>query len=290
VLQVNDLQWPTDEAFDFIKKGLYIQDLERALQEVMAREALRQELVAKGAWLSDEEFTRRYDEYRAPFDATPFNVEIIATRFKGFPCLEAFRARWRLIASFTEMIKDDLVDEKLQAHANEHAGFFADGQVGVDLIAFMGRNISTGAWEPDGLDKAKARCEAVLTALEKGEIDFEEAHRKHGEFYSNDEKRGRLGLLPLNQVKQYLRESEFTQLMDGYSLASYLFYEAPVGKTVGPLPGPDCWFIARVNMRTPPRKTIDVKNERERLLVREDYITTRFFAWANEVIGRAKFD
>lgn len=290
VLQVNDLQWPTDEAFDFIKKGLYVQDLERALQEVMSREALRQALESKDAWLSDEEFTRRYDEYRQPFDTTPFTVEIIATRFKGFPCLEAYRARWRLVASFTEMIKDELTDENLQAHAEKHAGFFADGQVGCDLIAFMGKNITTGAWEPDGMDKAKARCEAVLASLEKGELTFDEAHRKHGEFYANDENRGRLGLKPLNQVKQYLRESEFTQLMDGYSLASYLFYEVPVGKTVGPLPGPDCWFIARVNTRTPPRKTINVKNERERQLVREDYITYRFFDWANEIIGKAKFD
>ena len=70
-----------------------MQDLERALQEVAAREALRQELVSKGAYLGDEEFKRRYDEYREPYDSTPFTVEIVATRFKGFPCLEAYRAR-----------------------------------------------------------------------------------------------------------------------------------------------------------------------------------------------------
>ena len=41
----------------------------------------------------------RPDEYRQPYDSTPFTVEIIATRFKGYPCLEAFRSRWRLISS-----------------------------------------------------------------------------------------------------------------------------------------------------------------------------------------------
>jgi hypothetical protein len=290
VLQVNDLQWGTEEAFDFVKKGLYVQDLERAIQEVVAREALRQELVAAGAYLSDEEFVRRYDEYRAPFDSTPFTVEIIATRFKGYPCLEAFRARWRLVASFAEMIKAELDDEHLQAHAEKFAAFFADGQTAVDLIPYMARSPKTGAWEPDGMDKAKERCLAAMAAMEQGELTFDQALQRHTEFYPNDEKKGRLGLLPLNQVKQHLRESEFTQLHDGFSLADYLFFEAPIGKTVGPLPGPDGWYLARVNTRTPPRKRVDVKNERERQLVREDYVTRRFFEWANEVVGRLKLD
>jgi hypothetical protein len=48
--------------------------------------------------------------------------------------------------------------------------------------------------------------------------------------------------------------------------------------------------IARVNSRTPARRAIDVKVERERELVKEDYVTCRFFAWAAEVVGKAKFD
>jgi hypothetical protein len=290
VLQVNDLTWGTEEAFDFVKKGIYAQDLERAIQEVVAREALRQELVAAGAYLDDEEFQRRYDEYREPFDSTPFTVEIIATRFKGYPCLEAFRARWRLVASFGDMIKDEITDDNLQAHADKFAAFFADGQTAIDVIPFMARSPKTGAWEPDGMEQAKARCEAAFAAMEKGELTFDQALQRHTEFYQNDEKKGRLGLLPLNQVKQQLRESEFTQLLDGFSLAHYLFFEAPIGKTVGPLPGPDGWFLARVNTRTPARKKVDVKNERERQLVREDYVTYRFFEWANEVISKVKLD
>lgn len=290
VLKVNDLQWTTQEAFDFIKKGLFVQDLERAMQEVVVREALRQELVAKGAYISDEEFLRRYDEYRQPYDTTPFTVEVIATRFKGYPCLEAFRARWRLITSFGDLIKSEINDENLQAHADKRGAFFADGQLDVSLIPFQARNPKTGAWEPDGMTAAKARCEAVFAALEKKEMTFDQALDKHTEFFSNDEKRGRLGLLPLNQLKQQLRESEFTQLLDGFSLAEHLFFDAEVGKTIGPIAGADGWFIVRVNTRTPARRKIDVKVERERELVREDYVTVRFFDWAKNVIGRAKFE
>jgi hypothetical protein len=290
VLRVNDLEWTTQEAFDFIKKGLFVQELERAMQEVVVREALRQELIKKGAYLSDEDFMKRYDEYRQPYDSTPFTVEMIATRFKGYPCLEAFRARWRLITSYGDMIKDELTDENLQAHADKRAAFFADGQVDVHLIPFQARNPKTGAWEPDGMTAAKARCEEAFARLEKKEMTFDQMLDKHTEFFSNDEKRGRLGMLPLNQLKQQIRESEFTQLLDGWSLAEFLFFDAEVGKTIGPIQGADSWFIARVNVRTPARRKVDVKSEKDRDLVKEEYITTRFFKWAPEVMARAKVE
>jgi hypothetical protein len=290
VLKVNDLEWSTTDAYEFIKQGLYVQDLERAMQEVAVREALRQELVAKNSFVSDEEFQRRYEEYRQPYDSTPFTVEVIATRFKGYPCLEAFRARWRLMTSFSDMIKADITDSNLQAHADKRNAFFADGQVDVNLIPFQARNPKTGAWEPGGMDAAKQRCEAVFAALEKKEMTFDQALDKHTEFFSNDDKRGRFGMLPLNQLRQQLRESEFTQLLDGFSLAEHLFFDAEVGKTVGPIAGADGWFIVRVNARSPARRKIDVKVERERELVREDYVTCRFFEWASGVIARAKFE
>ncbi|MFT4513901.1 MAG: hypothetical protein ACI91B_002607, partial [Planctomycetota bacterium] len=72
VLRVNDLEWSTQDAFNFVKKGLFVHDLERAMQEVAVREALRQELVSKGVFISDEEFASRYDTYREPYDSTPF--------------------------------------------------------------------------------------------------------------------------------------------------------------------------------------------------------------------------
>ncbi|MBK8099679.1 MAG: hypothetical protein IPK26_21445 [Planctomycetes bacterium] len=288
VLSVNGIEWKTAEAFEFVKQGLFVQDLERAMQEVVVREALRQELAGKGVYVSDEEFQTRYEEYRKPYDSTPFTVEVIATRFKGYPCLEAFRARWRLITSYGDLIKNEINDDNLQAHADKFAAFFADGQVSIDVIPFQARNPKTGAWEPDGMQKSKDRAEEVFAALEKGSMTFDEALNSKGEFFANDEKKGRFGFLPLNQVKQQLRESEFTQLLDGYSVASFLFYEAEVGKTVGPILGPDGYLIARVNARTPARRKIDVKVERERELVREDFINHRFMEWANEIIGKAK--
>jgi len=247
-------------------------------------------LVKQGVFISDEEFTSRYDTYREPYDSTPFTVEVIATRFKGYPCLEAFRARWRLISSYTDLIKEEITDEALQAHANERAAFFADGQCDVSVIPFQGRNQITGAWMPGGMEAAQKRCEAVFAKLESGEMTFDDALKAHTEFFANDEKRGLLGMLPLNQLRQQLRENEFTQLLDGFAIADHLFFDAEVGKTIGPIAGPESWVICRVNGRTPPRRSINVKVERERELVYEDYITQRFLKWANEVIAKAKFE
>ncbi len=290
VIEVNGNKWPTEDAFEYVRKGLYVQDLERALQEVVVREALRQELVKQGVYVSDEDFLKRYEEYRKPYDDTPFTVEIISTKFKGYPCLEAFRARWRLITSFSDLIKKDFTDENLQAHADKHAAFFADGNVNVDIIPFQGRSQKTGGWEPDGMEKARKRCEDVFAKLEKKEVKFDEALTKFGEFFANDEKKGLLGSLPLNQLKQQFRESEFTELLDGFSLSSFLFYEAEVGKAYGPLLGPDGYYIARVNSRSPAQRKLDVKVQRERELVTEDYLNHRFMQWANEVISRVKVD
>jgi hypothetical protein len=49
-------------------------------------------------------------------------------------------------------------------------------------------------------------------------------------------------------------------------------------------------MLARVNTRTPPRKRIDVKEERQRQLVREDYVNRRFFVWANDILAHVKLD
>jgi hypothetical protein len=290
VLRVNDLEWSTQDAFEFIKKGLFVHDLERAMQEVAVREALRQELVSKGAFISDEEFATRYDTYREPYDSTPFTVEVIATRFKGYPCLEAFRARWRLISSFSDLIKDEINDENLQKHAVKRGAFFADGQCDVSVIPFQGRNKITGAWAPDGMEDAKKRCAAVFAQMEAGELTFDQALEQHTEFFANDEKRGLLGMLPLNQLRQQCRENEFTQLLDGFAISDHLFFDAEVGKTIGPVAAPEAWLICRVNSRTPARRQVNVKVERERELVREDYITYRFLEWANGIIAKSKFE
>lgn len=288
-LAVNDRTWATADAYREIQTGLYVQELERAVGEVTINEALHQALAKAGFLLTEEEFRAEFEAYRKQYDDTPFNTEVIATAFKGYPSLEAFRQRWRLIRSFERMIEADMNDtEKLQAHANTFAAFFGDGQVNVDLIQFMGRDLKTGAWVPGGLDAAGKRADAVMKLIEEG-ADFDEMHQTHGEFYATDKEKGRLGSKSLNQIRQAVRESEFNDLLTGYSLAAHLYYDAKPGTVVGPLRGPDAWFVARVNSRTPSAKTVNLTEERTRELVRQDYVNWRFLEWANQVVASTEF-
>jgi hypothetical protein len=288
-LQVNDKTWSTEAAFQQIESGLYEQDLERAVAEVVVREALKQELVAAGAYLDDETFRADFEEYRKPYDETPFNVEVIATAFKGYPSLEAFRQRWRLIRSFERMIEKDINDDSLQAHGDQFQAFFSDGQVNVDVIQFYARDLKTGAWVPNGMVDAAAKAEAAMKAIEDG-AKFDDVLRERGEYYATDKEKGRLGSKSLNQLRQALRESEFSDLLLGDSIGTHLFYDAQPGQVLGPLRGWDAWFIARVNSRTPPRSKVNIADERTRELVKQDYVNHRFLQWANEVVGRAKFE
>ena len=286
-LRVNGRDWPTSEAFDFVKTSLSNRDIETAMKEVVILEALRQELVAKGAYLSDDDFRKAFDEYQKPYEGSPFTVEVIAVNFRGFPSLEAFRARWRLIRSFQNLIADEMTDEGLQAHAEEYARFFAEGQVVVDMIPFLARDLQTAGWLPNGLEEAEKRAMAVMKRLEAGE-SFDELLTSEGEFFSNDKERGRLGSKTLNQLRQSMRENEFLDLLRGFSLGDYLFYEAPVGKVVGPLEGPDGYFLARVSNRLPARQKPNISQPRTRELVEQDFVNRRFLEWANEVMARTE--
>ena len=62
------------------------------------------------------------------------------------------------------MIKDEITDENLQAHADKFGAIFADGQCSIDVIPFQARDPKTGAWQPDGMAKAKERADAVFGA------------------------------------------------------------------------------------------------------------------------------
>ena len=192
VLSVNGRTWSAEDAFEVVRAGVYAQDMERALAEVVIREALRQELVKSGHYMDDEEYSTRWDVYREPFDKTPFDTRLIAVTFKGYPCLEAFRQRWRLINSFQDMIADDITDENLLAHGERFKALFSDGRISFDMIPFVGRNPATRAWRPNGMEEARKRAEEAFELLEKGEITFEDLKEQRGEFPPNNEDRGEL--------------------------------------------------------------------------------------------------
>jgi hypothetical protein len=287
VLDVNGRRWSTDDAFAQVKEGLFLQDMETAISELVCREALKQELVAKDSYLSDAEFVEQFSEYRKQFDSTLFNTEMIARAFKGYPTLEAFRTRWRLMKSYEDMIAKSVNDDLLQAHADQHKRFFADGSVNVDVIAFLGKDQRSGAWVANGMAAARARADQALAEIRGAQKTFDQTLDARGEYFQMDKERGRLGSKSLNELRRSLRESEYTDLLQGFSLGYFIYYEAEVGKVLGPVKGTDAWYLVRVNSRAPAKQPVSVKDERNRELVKQDFLTHRFLEWSKDVLDRA---
>ena len=76
---------------------------------------------------------------------------------------------------------------------------------------------------------------------------------KQGEFYVTEDHKGRLGSKSLNQLRQALRENEFTDVLYGFSVGAYLFHEAEPGTIVGPLRGPEGYLRGARQLADPRR-------------------------------------
>ena len=288
VLEVNGRRWHVKDAFEQVKEGLFVQDMETAVSELVCREALKQELEKNNSYLGDEEFRKEFEEYRKQFDNTLFNTEMIARAFKGYPTLEAFRTRWRLMRSYEKMIDKEVNDDVLQSHAERHKRFFADGNVNADVITFLGRDQRSGAWVPNGMAEAKKRADTALATIKGGDKTFDQVLESRGEYYPQDKERGRLGGKSFNELRRSLRESEYADLLQGFSLGYFIFYDAPVGKVLGPVKGPDAWYLVRVNARAPAKQPVSVKDQRTRDLVKQDFLTYRFLEWSKDVLAKTK--
>ncbi len=289
VVEVNGMKWKTDEAFNEVKEAMFLQDMEKAYTEVVIREALKQELQKQGAFLSDEKFSKLYDEYNKDYEGTLFNLDMIARAFKGYPTLEAFRQRWRLMRSFEDLIAKEINDDNLQNHADRHKRFFADGSVNVDVIPFIAKDRYTGGWQDNGLAEAKKRADKAMAAI-KGGKTFDTILEEMGEFYINDKEHGRFGSKSLNDLRRTLRESEYSELLDGASLGYHVYYDCEVGKVEGPLRGADAYYLVRVNSRGPASGKVEVSDLRTRELVKQDFVAYRFLEWANEILSHTKVE
>jgi hypothetical protein len=153
----------------------------------------------------------------------------------------------------------------------------------------MAKDSYTGGWKDNGLAEAKKRADKAMAAIKAGKT-FDAVLEEMGEFYINDKDRGRFGSKSLNDLRRTLRESEYSELLDGASLGYYIYYDAEVGKVEGPLRCSDAYYLVRVNSRGPASNDVKVSDERTRELVKQDYASYRFLEWANEVLARTKIE
>ncbi len=303
VLTVNGRRLLTAEAFPTVARRVTAIDREQVLRWMAWATATRQALVKAGVYLPEEEFAKKWQAHVGPYEKTPFSIEVVATAFKRFPSYDLYREYCRLRKSFEKMIEKEVTEEALLQHRARVQDFLGDGKVDAQVILLSAFDPIDFNWKgPDAFDKAKARAEEVMAALEAG-TSFDEAIDRYSEFidlpvrtplgkpYSDYPHRnhGRFGPQSKNQLRQFLGETEFDELVRGTSIGEILFHEATLLEVVGPMRGPHGWYIGRVLERLPGAKTGDFAQETTRNLLREDYLTRRFIDWSAGVVARSRF-
>jgi len=266
VLVVNAREWTGAEAFEQVAVATSPHELELAVRELVVREALRQELINAGAYLDDREFDTAFQAHAGAF-VGPFNLEIIAKGFKGYPTLEAYRQRWRLLRSYEALIHEEITDEALAAHAKTYRTRLRNESLHVEFLPFR---------DPASAETAKRRlADGADWAALRDELDT---------FPAGDDRLGSPQSNNFAALRARLEESEFTDLVLGSSLANTLLEAREVGAIVGPVAGYRGYYLARHIQRVAqPADGRPIATDDK---IREDYVWHRFTGWARDVLRR----
>ena len=99
---------------------------------------------------------------------------------------------------------------------------------------------------------------------------------------------GRFGALPLNQLREFLGENEFTDFTLGSGVAADLFFDAEPNVVYGPVRGPLGWYIYKLNRRIPSSDVFAPnENERQEYLLTSDFLSEKFLAFINSILDES---
>ncbi|HET6203527.1 MAG TPA: hypothetical protein VFI25_12075 [Planctomycetota bacterium] len=305
VLTVSGRKLLTADAYPEVTRMATAMDREKALRWILWTTATRQALVQAGTYLSDEDFVGELERagWEPPYSGVDQGVEFLATFLKRFPSYDLYRESFRLRMSYERMIGKEITEEALARHCNRVQEFLWGGKVDAQVILCTALDYADFSWKgPDAFDRARSRAEEVVARLREG-APFEELIDRYSEFFDPPApraghqapaaprpNRGRFGPQSKGELKQLLGESEFDEIVRGYSIAEILFHDAPVGEAIGPIRGPLGYYVGRVIARHPVDRPIDLSNENGRNLVREDFVARRFLEWSNDVVARSTIE
>jgi hypothetical protein len=267
IVRVDDLKRSSEAAHG---------DPDLGIQHQLILSALHDELQREHLILDEPRLDVDLAAYHEPYDKTPFTVQVIATKFKGYPSLDAFEQRWRIAHQFEVGIAKEIDHETLQAEADAQREFLLDGRVAVELWFYSARDDKKGCCD---FAAAAARARAGLQDLQNGKDP--EVVRKQGDAISAVFDPAKF--YPRNQLRMIMGESEYTDLVLGCAAADTVFHAA-TGRLIGPLRGTQGCWLARVDKRVAAKARYEVKDERREKLVREVYLQRRFLEWADAAL------
>lgn len=99
--------------------------------------------------------------------------------------------------------------------------------------------------------------------------------------------RGRFGEKSIADLQVVLGDPLYRQWLYGQSIAQTIFYDQQPGTVGGPYRGPAGYYLVKVLRRTPPKRTLNVNDERYFNLLKGDYINTTFVDYCQEALEQS---
>ena len=302
-MRVNGRDILTDDVFDVIASRVSESDVELARQWILKTRLLERTLAARGYLLSPDEARAAYDEHMEPMMGTMFPPEFFVVNVKGYPSMHLYEELHRYIASYGRMVGDEMTEEALQAHFVERGNDLLNmARVGTEVILLSAYDFPTGTWKENGWADAERRAREVAEKLiEGGGANWGELQDAYSDFWDppapttpvqgqqapRRKNKGRFAPMARNELIKELGENEFTIFLDGSSITDEIFFNLPEGQIGGPWKGRYGYYIARITAKTTPRGSRTIADPDMRQMVEEDWLTTRFNAFAQELVDAA---
>ena len=305
VQTVNGSPTTTDDIWDEVASLVHPEDVRRMRTYLARCEAVRQDLAAKDAWLTDEAFDEIFQAEKAVGEGTPWTIEMIVLVMKRYPSMDSYKAILRGSKSYENLVQDQLTDEGLADWMPRASRLLGLGETSCEMILLSAFDYPRNRWIDGGWADAERRANEVIDALIASDgADWDRLVEEYSDFFDppvppgqqqaaamEKKNKGRFGMIHRNRLMQMLGESEYTAFVDGSSVADTVYYEQEVGAIDGPFPGLHGYYVTRVDARTNGKKAILLTDANMRQMVVQDYVMQNFLAYsvgaleAAEVVG-----
>ncbi len=294
-MRVGGREVKTEDLYQDVLPFTSERERRRAEEWVRTRWAMMDWLQEKGLLLSSEEAWEQIQADKAQYEGSPITFDQVVLQGLGFPSMNTYYEHFRLRSSLRREFPDPWDPGLLEEHLAKRALTLREGMVTVEAILFLAVHPVTGRplLEGDSFAEARARAEACLARLEKGEDwstvleDCEEWPEDPDRSPLPRARNGRLEPMGRVNLRLHLGENRYQEFFLGRSVADEIFYEAEIGEVRGPVEIPRGYLIYKVLDRKEGTREFDLSgaNARDTFLVSDDLLDQRFFEVLAEVRG-----
>ena len=288
-LRVNGQDYATADIVAALRPLLGPEQMREAEGFVDAMMLAEESLRASGDWLDDEAVAAKWAEERALYEQSFITHDAMVLTFFRFPTMETYRQYFRVRQSFRNTLPDPYPDDMVEQQIADRGLFLGGGKVQATVLLVSARDPRSGRFAMDGdpMGEAERRAAEIAQILQSG-VDFLEvldeysdipAEAPAGQQNTVAPNKGRFPLMLRNDLRSMLGESEFTDIVYGYSMTDDIFFHAEPGAVYGPVRIPVGYAFYRVETRAEGAGLDVAANEQHDFLVRDDILGTRTLAF-----------